>query len=125
MKAIRVPQDAVVLCVDDDLARRHFYLSKHRLPDVFVAHEVAEAIELIDRVKPSWIFLDYDLAPGIDSTAIAEHLSATNFAGTVVIVSENPFGQAVLSKLLSRAVMAALKSSECQAGSATRFSGQV
>lgn len=103
---------AVILVVEDDLRRRNFYLSKHRLPDAYVCHDPAEAIALIERVKPSWVFLDHDLAPGVDSTPIAEHLAARNFAGEIVITSQNPFGIERLKMILPRAVAAPFGSFE-------------
>lgn len=108
MRTITVPHEATILCVEDDLARRHFYLSKYRMPDAYLSHMPDDAIQAIDRYKPSHIFLDFDLDPvaRVDSTAVAKHLAATKYDGTVVIVSQNPFGQTVLGKFLPQAVMA-------------------
>jgi hypothetical protein len=106
VRTIKVPHGAVILCVEDDISRRNFYISRHRMPEAYLAHDPGEAVELIRDLKPSWIFLDYDLKPGVDSMPVAEYLLRTGFAGEVVITSVNPFGQAVLGKLLPRAVVA-------------------
>ncbi|HEU5408675.1 MAG TPA: cyclic-phosphate processing receiver domain-containing protein [Nitrospira sp.] len=76
------------------------------MPDAYLVHEIATAIELIDRTKPTHIFLDYDLGPGVDSSSVAECLARTGFSGEIVITSRNPFGQSVLARLLPRATVA-------------------
>lgn len=101
-----VPHAAVIVCVEDDLWRHNFYLSRHRMPDAYLCHDPADAVELIDRIKPTWLFLDHDLALGVDSIPIAEHLAATNFSGEIVITSENPFGIERLKTILPRAIVA-------------------
>jgi hypothetical protein len=106
VRIITVPYDAVIVCVDDDLARPHYYLSHHRMPEAYLAHDPSDAVALIREVKPTWVFLDYDLRAGVDSEPVAQHLAFTGFAGEVIITSQNPFGQAVLGKLLPRAVVA-------------------
>jgi hypothetical protein len=73
------------------------------------ARKPSDAIELIDRIKASLVFLDHDLAPGVDSTPIAEHLTATNFAGEIAITSENPFGIERLELMPPRADVAILE----------------
>ena len=60
---------------------------------------------LIKRLRPSWVLLDYGLQPGIGTSSVAEHLAAANFTREIVIISQNPFGQAVLGKLLPRATV--------------------
>ena len=111
-----MPHEAVIVCVEDDLWRRNFYLSRRPMPDAYLAHEPADAIELIDRIKASWVFLDHDLAPGVDSTPIAEHLAATTFAGEIAITSENPFGIERLELILPRADVAPFGSFEIMRG---------
>jgi hypothetical protein len=86
------------------------------MPDAFLAHEPADAVELIDRIKASWVFLDHDLAPGGDSTPIAEHLAATNFAGEIAITSEDPSAIERLEMILPRAVVAPFGSFEIMRG---------
>jgi hypothetical protein len=117
---ITIPHEAVIVCVEDDLARRHFYISRNRMPEAYLAHDPADAVELIRDLSPTHLFLDYDLKPGVDSMPVAEYLARTGFAGEVVITSQNPFGQAVLGRLLPRAVVAAFGSFDIRRGATQR-----
>jgi DNA-binding NarL/FixJ family response regulator len=77
---------------------------------LILAHTGTGAITLIDRVRPDLVALDYDLASGADSAAVAEHLRATKLRGSVLIHSENPFGQQVLKRILPSANLMAFGS---------------
>jgi hypothetical protein len=90
-----ISSNATVMIVDDDLRRRSWFLSSMRVPQAYLAHTVSAAVEIIDRIEPNFIALDYDLAPTVDSTPIAENLRAIDFRGSDLIHSENPFGQGV------------------------------
>jgi hypothetical protein len=93
MRSLHIPPDAAVLIVEGDLRRRHWFLSSMRIPQAYVARTTDGAIEMIDRLKPDFVALDFDLGVGIDTKPVAEYLRNIGFSGRIVIISENSFGQ--------------------------------
>lgn len=116
MRQITIMASAACLVVDDDLSRRHFFLSAHRLPGAYLAHEPALAIQILKQGAIDVVFLDYDLAPGLSSEPIAWHLAEmkTGTEAQVFIHSANPFGQEVLKEILPRATIVPFGSFEIQ-----------
>jgi Cyclic-phosphate processing Receiver domain len=105
MKMISVPVGACVLVADDSIERRHWFLSRYRLPHAYLAANSDQAIKIVEQVKPSIVFLDYDLGPGVSSEPVARFLAESNYVGQVYIHSENPFGREVLKRMFPAAAV--------------------
>jgi hypothetical protein len=103
-KIISIPASTPTLVVEDSIARRHWFLSRFRLPHAFLAATSHQAIRLIRELQPT-VFLDYDLGLGISSEPVARYLAESNYTGQVFIHSENPFGRAVLKRILPSAAV--------------------
>src|SRR5271163_302061 len=103
-KIISVPASESTLILEDDIGRRHWFLSRFRLPHAFLAATPDQAIRLIRELEPT-VFLDYDLAPGVSSEPVAHFLAAINYAGQVYIHSQNDFGRQVLKRILPSATV--------------------
>lgn len=101
---LTIPKSASVLIVENDIGRRSWFLSAHRIPQAFVCDDPYEAIRIVQQFKPEMIFLDYDLAVGVTSEPIAKHLAETAFKGRIFVHSENPFGVEVLKQILPNAI---------------------
>jgi hypothetical protein len=99
MKTILIP-NVSVLVVEDSLARRHWFLSRYRLPEAFLAHEPVQAIDIIRQFEPQVCFLDYDLGVGINSLEIAAYLRDTKYGGRVILHSQNDFGRMSLAQII-------------------------
>ncbi|MGB8801385.1 MAG: cyclic-phosphate processing receiver domain-containing protein [Candidatus Acidiferrales bacterium] len=103
MKTILIPHDATILIVEDDIGRRSWFLSRYRLPGAYLAHEPAQAIELVRRIEPTWVWLDFDLGLGKNSLDVAAFLRDTGYDGRVIVHSQNDFGRLSLKQFLPRA----------------------
>jgi hypothetical protein len=103
-KVIQVPANARCLVIDDAISRRHWFISKHRLGShlTHLAHTPEYAIELIKNYPLDWIWLDYDLAVGIDTAPVAWFLLNSGYSARITIHSQNEFGVEVLRTLLMR-----------------------
>jgi DNA-binding response OmpR family regulator len=98
MKTLSIPHDAAVLVVEDDISRRAWFLSRYRLPGAYLAHEPAQAIDLIRRIEPDVVFLDFDLGLGVNSLKVGAHLRDSKYNGRVIIHSQNDFGRLSLAQ---------------------------
>jgi hypothetical protein len=96
------PRDSAILVLDDSILRRNFFVNWLQ-PDPFFADTPEQATRILDDFAPNLIFLDYDLGLGIDSTSFALYLADAKFSGRIIISSENPFGMAVLKRILPSA----------------------
>lgn len=107
MKNLVIPISASVLVVDDDIARRHFFLSTHRLPQAYIAGEPDQAIQILKQGSIDFVFLDYDLASNLSSEPVARYLAETKSETEtqVFIDSTNPFGIEVLKRILPNATV--------------------
>ncbi len=104
MKTIAVKPNEACLCVEDDISRRAWFISKHRIPQAFLAETPTQAIRILDTFSHfGVIFLDYDLALGVSSESVARYLAETQFAGRVVIHTANPFGRDMLQQICPNA----------------------
>ena len=71
---ITVPDSPATLFVDDDLRRRHFAVNW--IPNVFLAHDVDGAIEILRQLEMGrhprdTVLLDFDLGVGLSSEPLA------------------------------------------------------
>jgi hypothetical protein len=103
-KIISIPASTPTLILEDSIGRRHWFLSRFRLPHAFLAANSDQAIRLIRELEPT-VFLDYDLAPGISSEPVAHFLAESNYIGQVFIHSQNDFGRQVLKHILPMATV--------------------
>lgn len=104
-KIISIPTSVPTLILEDNIERRHWFLSRYRLPHAFLAATPDESIQIIRQFEPTILFLDYDLALGMSSEPVARFLKASNYAGQVYIHSQNPFGREVLKRILPSATV--------------------
>jgi hypothetical protein len=114
VRIVKIPKDAVSLVLDEDLRRRNWFLSSLRMPDAHLAHDAARAIDMVKRIEFGFIWLDYELGPGLDSIPVAEHLRDTRFAGAIYVHSQNPFGVGRIRRVLPTARVMAWGSFEVQ-----------
>jgi len=103
-KIFSIPTSESTLILEDSIGRRHWFLSRYRLPHAFLAATPDQAIRLIRELEPT-VFLDYDLALGVTSEPVAHFLAACEYPGRVFIHSENPFGREVLKRILPAAAV--------------------
>lgn len=103
MQVLTLPRDAVCLILDDSLLRRNWFLSALRIPDAYLTRDTAAAIEMLKRIEFGFVWLDYDLGPGLDSIPVAEHLRDSRFAGAIYVYSQNPFGVSRIRRVLPTA----------------------
>jgi CheY-like chemotaxis protein len=103
VKVLTVPQDAAVLIVEDCPNRRRWFLSQLRLSGAYLAHESAQAIDLIRRIEPDVVFLDFDLGLGRNSLDVAAYLRDSKYNGRVIVHSQNDFGRLSLAQFLPQA----------------------
>jgi Cyclic-phosphate processing Receiver domain len=118
MKLITIPASEPTLILEDDIGRRHWFISRYRLPHAFLASTPDQAIRLIRELEPT-VFLDYDLAPGITSESVARFLAESDYAGQVYIHSQNDFGRQVLKRILPTATVVPYGEFEIQTTQAT------
>jgi hypothetical protein len=104
-KAISIPAFAPTLVVEDDIGRRHWFLSRYRLPNAFLAATPDQAIRIIRQFEPTILFLDYDLGLGFSSEDVARFLLESDYRGQVYIHSQNDFGRQVLKRILPTATI--------------------
>lgn len=106
-RLLQIPNDAAVLFVDDSIGRRHWILSRYRLPHAFLADNANDAIQILKQGTIDIVFLDYDLAPGLglSSESVAQYLAETKSAAQIFLHSENPFGIEVLKRILPNATV--------------------
>lgn len=100
MKTLHIPHGVTTVIVEDDMSRRHWFLSSFRLPAAYLAHDPQQAIELIRGVEPELIFLDYDLGSRVNSLDVAAYLRDSQFAGRVIVHSQNDLGRMSLKQFL-------------------------
>jgi DNA-binding response OmpR family regulator len=103
MKTLSIPHDAAVLVVEDDISRRAWFISRYRLPGAYLAHEPAQAIDLIRWIEPDVIFLDFDLGVRINSLEVAAYLRDSKYNGRVIVHSQNDFGRLSIAQFLPQA----------------------
>jgi CheY-like chemotaxis protein len=96
---IVIPRDHRVLCIEDTLHRQLRFLEQLG-PAVKIVSQAEDAIEALQDESFQWIFLDYDLGLGRTTEEVARYLVSVHFTGFIVIHSTNPFGIAVLEKIL-------------------------
>ena len=94
-----IPRDHQVLCVEDLLHRQLRFLQQLGSA-VKIVSRAEDAIEALQRESFQWVFLDYDIGLGRTTEEVARYLAEARFAGAVVIHSSNPFGAALLEKIL-------------------------
>jgi hypothetical protein len=95
---------SAALVVEDRLDRRHWFVN-WLSPGPLFADTSQQAIRIYEIFEPRTILLDYDLGGGISSEPFAHYLVAGGFSGRVTIISENPFGMLVLSRILPKAII--------------------
>ena len=110
---IEVPRGARVLLLEDSQARIKWF--NERIPDIFIANTVGEAITLLASKQFDVFFLDHDLGlldadgkPGPEGNGamFAKYLSETGYlGGDTVIHSWNPTGAANMAKSLPNATV--------------------
>ncbi len=106
LREIEIPTGASVLVVEDSIARRHFFLSCHRIPQAFLADNPDRAIDLVSNFGPfDFVLLDWDLSLGVTSEPVARFLAEMKYSGQIFVHTENPFGQQVLGRILPAAAV--------------------
>jgi len=76
-RILSIPASESTLILEDSIGRRHWFLSRYRLPHAFLAANSDQAIRLIRELEPTTLFLDFDLGSGVSSEPIAHFLAAT------------------------------------------------
>jgi NAD+-processing family protein with receiver domain len=71
--------------LEDSLDGRAWFLSAHRLPHAFLAHESEQVIRIIQQFEPDVCFLDYDLGLGVSSESVATYLAKSGFDGRIIL----------------------------------------